>query len=109
MLSNPKITTLSLDPSQRAYILNGNAFQQDAILSFAGWQYAVFYSPKHNDPGYKVLLIHLTRRQLPSGDWEQIIFEDYKQTVDEGYNMVQMGICPGDGTRHLSYDYYCDI
>ncbi|KAH7160527.1 hypothetical protein B0J13DRAFT_592746 [Dactylonectria estremocensis] len=108
MLSSPRITVLGLDPSQRSYILNGNTFQQDAIVSFAGWQYAVFYSPKPNDPGHKVLFIHLARRRLPGGDWEHIVFEDYKQTVDDGHNTVQMGICPGDGTIHLSYDHHCD-
>ncbi|KAL2840279.1 hypothetical protein BJY01DRAFT_21036 [Aspergillus pseudoustus] len=103
----PTITTLGLDPSQRAHILNGNAFQQDAILSFAGWQYVVFYSPKPESPAHKVVYVNLARRKLPDGVWEQMIFEDYEQTADDGHNTVQMGICPGDGTIHLSYDHHC--
>lgn len=108
MLSAPRITTLDVDPSLRAHVLNGNTFQQDAILSFVGWQYAVFYRPKPNRPSHKVLLVHLARRKLAGGEWKQILFEDYEQTADDGHNTVQMGICPGNGTIHLSFDHHCN-
>jgi hypothetical protein len=46
----------------------------------------------------------VARRQLPLGAWEVLVLDDYPQTTDDGHNTVQMGICPGDGTIHLSYD-----
>ena len=107
MLPEPSITILGADPSHRRCVLNGNAFQQDAITTFHGWQYAAFYSfldPTTPEPLY----VHLARRQLPSGPWETLVFRDYPQTVDDGHNTVQMGICPGDGSIHLSYDHHCD-
>ncbi len=108
MLPDPTITVLGPDPSHRRCVLNGNAFQQDAIVSFNGWQYAAFYSCLHNDEP-EPLYIHLARRELPLGKWEVLVFEDYPQTVDDGHNTVQMGICPSDGTIHLSYDHHCDM
>jgi len=108
MLPEPTITVLGPDPAHRRCVLNGNAFQQDAIVSFNGWQYAAFYSfLDKNTP--EPLYVHLARRQLPHGKWDVLVFTDYPQTVDDGHNTVQMGICPGDGTIHLSYDHHCDV
>ncbi|KAI0127106.1 hypothetical protein BJ170DRAFT_724834 [Xylariales sp. AK1849] len=112
MLGDPTTTVLGPDPAHRSCVLNGNAFQQDAIQSFNGWQYACFYaSLSVAEPLY----VHLVRRKLPNGAWETLVFEDYAQTTDDGHNTVQsaefpdkLGICPGDGTIHLSYDHHCD-
>ncbi|KAB5549476.1 hypothetical protein GE09DRAFT_1223301 [Coniochaeta sp. 2T2.1] len=108
MLAEPTVTVLGPDPAHRKCILNGNAFQQDAITSLNGWQYAAFYSslsPDRPEP----LFVHVARRKLPSFDWQILVLDDYPQTVDDGHNTVQIGICPGDGTIHLSYDHHCDI
>ncbi|OHF01652.1 hypothetical protein CORC01_03142 [Colletotrichum orchidophilum] len=113
-LQAPVVTVLGRDPAHRKCVLNGNAFQQDAIISFKGWQYAVFYSSgpspaRRNDIELEPLYVCLARRKLPSTEWQAIVFDDYRQTTDDGHNTVQMGICPGDGTIHLSYDHHCDI
>ncbi|KAI1374238.1 hypothetical protein F4677DRAFT_426527 [Hypoxylon crocopeplum] len=109
MLADPSISVLGPDPTHRNFVLNGNAFQQDAIQSFNGWQYACFYSALSTDGATEPLYIHLSRRKLPEGKWETFVFDDYPQTTDDGHNTVQLGICPGDGTIHLSYDHHCDI
>ncbi|KAK4160180.1 hypothetical protein QBC43DRAFT_118588 [Cladorrhinum sp. PSN259] len=108
MLSEPSLTVLGPDPTNRRCRINCYAFQQDAIASFNGWQYAAFYSPLSKDAP-EPLYIHLARRHLPQGQWEALVFEDYPQTVDDGHNTIQLGICPGDGTIHLSYDHHCDV
>ncbi|KAK0657977.1 hypothetical protein B0T16DRAFT_315354 [Cercophora newfieldiana] len=105
MLAKPTITILGPDPSHRRCVLNGNAFQQDAIASFRGWQYAAFYSFLDAP---EPLYIHLGRRKLPTGPWEVLLLKDYPQTTDDGHNTVQLGICPGDGSIHLSFDHHCD-
>ncbi|KAI0466693.1 hypothetical protein F4859DRAFT_297024 [Xylaria cf. heliscus] len=107
MLSDPLRTTLGPDPTHRTHALNGYAFQQDALHTFHGWQYACFYGslPSSKEP----LFVHLSRRKLPNGAWQTLVFEDYAQTTDDGHNTVQLGICPGDGTIHLSYDHHCDV
>ncbi len=108
-LPEPTITTLGTDPSRRQCTINGNAFQQDALVTFNGWQYAVFYASKDVDGATEPLYVHLSRRELPGGKWGTIRFDDYPQTVDDGHNTVQMGICPGDGTVHLAWDHHCDV
>ncbi|KAI0405839.1 hypothetical protein F4802DRAFT_137082 [Xylaria palmicola] len=107
MLSEPLRTSLGPDPTHRTCALNGYAFQQDAIRSFNGWQYACFYAALLGTK--EPLFVHLSRRKLPDGPWQTLVFEDYPQTVDDGHNTVQFGICPGDGTIHLSYDHHCDV
>ncbi|KAK4231654.1 hypothetical protein QBC38DRAFT_200953 [Podospora fimiseda] len=108
MLSKPNLTVLGPDPTHRKCRINCYAFQQDAIASFNGWQYAAFYSPLNKDTP-EPLYVHLARRRLPEGQWEALVFEDYPQTVDDGHNTIQLGVCPGDGTIHLSYDHHCDV
>jgi hypothetical protein len=109
VLSPPSVSVLGRDPGHRRCVLNGNAFQQDAITSFHGWQYAAFYSSRTPDGPFEPLYVHLARRSHSSQNWEIIVFGDYEQTADDGHNTVQMGICPGDGSIHLSYDHHCDV
>lgn len=109
MLSAPAVTVLGPDPAHRRCTLNGNAFQQDAITSINGWQYAAFYSYLSSSSELDPLYVHLARRKLPASAWQVLVLDDYPQTVDDGHNTVQLGICPGDGTIHLSYDHHCDM
>ncbi|KAK4202895.1 hypothetical protein QBC40DRAFT_251593 [Triangularia verruculosa] len=114
MLSDPTYTVLGSDPTNRKCRINCYAFQQDAIVSFQDWQYAAFYSPLSPE-ALEPLYVHLARRRLGSkappddGDWQVLVFTDYPQTIDDGHNTVQLGISPGDGTIHLSYDHHCDV
>ncbi|KAL8372433.1 hypothetical protein RB595_001980 [Gaeumannomyces hyphopodioides] len=112
-LNDPLVTVLGPDPRHRNCVLNGNAFQQDAITSHNGWQYAVFYSPLRADASAALqdeqVFVHVARRKLPAAPWEVLVLDDYPQTVDDGHNTAQMGICAGDGTIHLSYDHHCDV
>lgn len=112
MLADPLISVLGQDPAKRRFNINCNSFQQDAIVSFGGWQYCCFYTflqSAASDAVSEPFYVHLARRRLPQGEWEVMVLEDYPQTTDDGHNTVQMGICPGDGTIHLSYDHHCDV
>lgn len=103
-LADPVVSVLGPDPSHRKCVLNGNAFQQDAIQSCHGWQYACFYSSltgagaeagDGDGPGATAeadpLFVHLARRKLPRGQWEILVFDDYPQTTDDGHNTIQVG------------------
>lgn len=105
----PSTSELALD-AKREHRINANSFQQDAITSFRGWQYVCFYSNKDDDAPTSPLLVNMGRRQLSGvpGPWEILTFLDYEQTVDDGHNTISMGICPGDGTIHVSFDHHCD-
>jgi hypothetical protein len=91
MLPDPSISALGPDPAHRAFVLNGNAFQQDAIQSFNGWQYACFYAPANPTAAPGPLYVHISRRKLPDGPWDTLVFDDYAQTTDDGHNTVQVG------------------
>ncbi|KAI1632501.1 hypothetical protein F4809DRAFT_656286 [Biscogniauxia mediterranea] len=108
LLADPCVSVLGPDPVHRKCAINGYAFQQDAIQSCNGWQYSCFYSSLPGGAEPEPLYVHLSRRKLPHGRWETLVFDDYPQTTDDGHNTVQLGVCPGDGTIHLSYDHHCD-
>ncbi|KAK3299741.1 uncharacterized protein B0H64DRAFT_227 [Chaetomium fimeti] len=111
MLSEPNVTALGQDSVRRKFNINCYSFQQDAIVTFNGFQYACFYSFLESEPSDtspEPLYVHVARRQLPLGEWDVMVLGDYPQTTDDGHNTVQMGICPADGTIHLSFDHHCD-
>ncbi|KAL2133263.1 hypothetical protein VTI74DRAFT_2606 [Chaetomium olivicolor] len=112
MLPNPIVTVLGPDPAKRRFNINCNSFQQDAIVSLNGWQYCAFYTFLQSESpstASEPLYVHLARRELPRRAWEVMVLNDYPQTTDDGHNTVQMGICPADGTIHVSYDHHCDV
>jgi hypothetical protein len=69
-------------------------------MSHNGWQYVTYYNGNRR--------ICLSRRQLPAGAWETIVFTDYSFTGTDAHDVVVMGICPNDGTIHLAYDHHGD-
>ncbi|KAJ4414897.1 hypothetical protein N0V85_002965 [Neurospora sp. IMI 360204] len=135
-LPPPVITKLGCQSTTpgRKHKLNAYAFQQDAIVTFKGYQYAAYWSNAGPDDG-DTLYLCVARRQLPPRSdapvlinenevrkpstiddetaygWEVLELRGYsgKQTVDDGHNTVSLGICPGDGTIHLAFDHHCDI
>lgn len=124
MLDDPVVSVLGPDPTDlarlrdsRVHVLNGNAFQQDPIACFRGWQYACFYSPLQDSASsanasgsgggdgekgitsegtatsesrVETVYVHLSRRKLPAGDWQTLVFDDYPQVTDDGHNTVQV-------------------
>ncbi|KAF4538829.1 Dockerin type 1 [Lasiodiplodia theobromae] len=111
--STSTISVLGDDPP-RTHRINANSFQQSALLTVNGWQYAAFYQSKDGDNGSSICHPTLARRALcdpPGGEdgtWEYLVFDDYEQTSDDGHNTISIGICAGDGTIHVSYDHHCE-
>ncbi|HPA21063.1 MAG TPA: BNR repeat-containing protein [Verrucomicrobiae bacterium] len=77
---------------------NGQTFQQEAVLSFNGYQYAAYYA--HGGA------LCLARRKLDDGPWLALRFEDYRIAHNDVHNVAVLGICAGDGTVHLAYDHH---
>jgi hypothetical protein len=114
MLENPAISVLGNDPT-RKHRINANSFQQNAITTINDWQYSVFYTDKIKGETKDCCYVNLSRRPIipfgsldHNGDWQTIVFEDYKQIVDDGHNTISIGVCKGDGTIHLAFDHHCD-
>jgi BNR repeat-containing family member len=78
--------------------LNGESFQQDGIVTFNAYQYAAFWNTSRH--------VVLARRALPSGAWSALEFADYTNTESDAHNTISLGVCPGDGTLHLSFDHH---
>lgn len=91
------------NPSLNAYVLSqqeqltGQAFQQDALLTYKGYQYTVYYNNTRN--------VCVGRRKLPLGEWKEIVLP-HQNTADDPHNTISIGICAVDGTIHLSYDHH---
>ncbi|OJT12149.1 hypothetical protein TRAPUB_11298 [Trametes pubescens] len=99
------VTTLGQDP-QTVNRLNGESFQQDALVTFNGYQYAAFYV---NDAvNASVRHPSLARRALKGEktSWEAFSFTDYNQTEDDGHDIISLGISRGDGTLHIGFDQH---
>lgn len=107
MLLEPGISVLGEDPPS-VHRLNAWAYQQSALTSFGGFQYAAFYSRSKSSDAR---LITLARRNIQekSANWHLVTFTDYEQTTDDGHNTISIGICAGDGTIHLAFDHHCDV
>jgi hypothetical protein len=78
--------------------VNGQSFQQDALSSFNGWQYATYY-----DAGRRLCL---ARRPGYTSGWEVFRFADYQFKGNDTHNVAVLGICPADGTIHLAFDHH---
>jgi len=115
-LKDPRVSVLGTDPTDRSHRINANSFQQNAITTVNGWQYAAFYTDAAFSRNHKrSCYSNLTRRKIHStessdgvGQWETICFDDYEQTVDDGHNTISIGVCSGDGTVHMAFDHHCD-
>ncbi|MBM2614971.1 BNR repeat-containing protein [Actinoplanes sp. LDG1-06] len=81
--------------------MNGESFQQDGIVTDGGRQYAAFW----DSDGY----VNLSRRQLPSGAWQNLRLTDYRTTSTDSHNVISIGIAPADGTIHLAFDTHSSV
>jgi len=89
---------LTLDGTRWGMAINGKSFQQDALISYMGYQYLAYYDAQRN--------VCLSRRKLPAASWEIIRFTDYVFQGNDAHNTISIGICPNDGTIHLAFDHH---
>ena len=78
--------------------INGLAFQQDAVVTHAGYQYVGYYDGDRQ--------VCIARRKLPLGAWEVIRFDDYAFVSNDAHNTISIGVCPADGTIHIAFDHH---
>ncbi|ETW76405.1 lignin expressed protein lep1 [Heterobasidion irregulare TC 32-1] len=105
-------STLGSDP-QTVNRLNGESFQQDALVTFNGYQYAAFWTT--DAANASVRHPSLSRQTLSASvnasdpTWETFTFTDYNQTEDDGHDIISLGVAPSDGTVHLSFDHHDNV
>lgn len=79
--------------------LNGESFQQDAILTYNGYQYAAYWNT-----GPRVVL---ARRPVGNGAWSKIeMAPGYTGTSGDAHNTISLGVSPRDGRLHIAFDHH---
>jgi len=78
--------------------MTGMTFQQDSIVTQNGWQYMAYYTGNRK--------VAVARRKLPSDGWEIAEIKDYTIHSNDSHNTISLGVCPLDGTLHLSFDHH---
>ncbi|KAG8964826.1 hypothetical protein FRC03_001295 [Tulasnella sp. 419] len=101
--AGPPVTlqsTTTLDSSGIFFVsydglVNVESFQQNALLSYQGYQYAVWYNSGRS--------AMIARRQLPSGGWSSIKLP-HSLAVNDSHNVISIGVSPEDGRIHVAMD-----
>jgi hypothetical protein len=108
------VSTSTLGQRPRAVNnLNGESFQQDVLVTYNSmrrprsaltldWQYCALYIDHVEGQRH----VQLSRRRVPSLEWDSIVFTDYTQIEDDGHNVICIGISHEDGSFHLSWDLH---
>src|SRR5688572_15672315 len=99
----PEVTVLrntQLDPAALYFVsfdglVNNASYQQSAILSFAGYQYAAWYTATRD--------AIVARRRLPAGTWENAVLP-HRLSTNDSHNSISLGISPSDGRLHIAMD-----
>jgi hypothetical protein len=103
----PGVTLLSdtlLDQSALYFVsydglVNNNSFQKNGLLTYKGYQYAVWYTADKNAV--------VGRRVLGGSTWSTVQVGHTLKTSDS-HNVISMGVSKVDGRLHLNMDSHSD-
>jgi hypothetical protein len=89
-----------LDPAAIFFVsfdglVNNASYQQSAIISRAGHQYAAWYTANRSAV--------VARRKLPAGAWETAALP-HQLSSNDSHNSISLGISPSDGRLHVAMD-----
>lgn len=76
-------------------LVNNNAFQKNGILTYNGYQYAVWYAADRNAT--------VARRAVGSTTWSKVTV-GHTLSINDSHNVISAGISPSDGRLHLVMD-----
>ncbi|WHX17340.1 BNR repeat-containing protein [Streptomyces malaysiensis subsp. malaysiensis] len=76
-------------------LVNNNAFQKNGLLTYKGYQYAVWYTADRSAV--------IGRRALTARNWQTVTLP-HRLTIDDSHNVISMGISRIDGRLHLNMD-----
>ncbi|MFF5362823.1 BNR repeat-containing protein [Streptomyces scabiei] len=80
-------------------LVNNNAFQKNALLTYKGHQYAVWYTADRNAV--------VGRRVLGSSTWATVKV-GHTLRYNDSHNVISMGVSKADGRLHLNMDSHSD-
>jgi hypothetical protein len=76
-------------------IVNNASYQQNAILTWAGYQYAAWYTASRAPV--------VARRALSGTAWQRVTLPHALSTNDS-HNSISLGVSPSDGRLHVAMD-----
>ncbi|CAM5689814.1 hypothetical protein SGLAM104S_05485 [Streptomyces glaucescens] len=80
-------------------LVNNNSFQKNGLLTYKGYQYAVWYTADRNAV--------VGRRALGASTW-QTVKAGHTLRYDDSHNVISMGVSEIDGRLHLNMDSHSD-
>ncbi|MEY9996581.1 hypothetical protein ABIE67_008613 [Streptomyces sp. V4I8] len=80
-------------------LVNNNSFQKNGLLTYKGYQYAVWYTADRNAV--------VGRRALGSTTWSTVKV-GHTLRYNDSHNVISMGISKVDGRLHLNMDSHSD-
>jgi hypothetical protein len=80
-------------------LVNNNAFQKNGLLTYKGYQYAVWYTADRNAV--------VGRRAVGSGTWSTVKV-GHTLRYNDSHNVISMGVSKVDGRLHLNMDSHSD-
>ncbi|MGW0706291.1 BNR repeat-containing protein [Streptomyces sp. NPDC002643] len=80
-------------------LVNNNSFQKNALLTYKGYQYAVWYTADRNAV--------VGRRVLGSSTWSTVNV-GHTLRYNDSHNVISMGVSKVDGRLHLNMDSHSD-
>ena len=89
-----------LDPAALYFVsydglVNNESFQQDAILTHAGYQYTAWYTADRSAV--------VARRAARTSTWSTITLP-HKLSANDSHNVISLGVSPRDGRLHIAMD-----
>jgi hypothetical protein len=76
-------------------LVNNNSFQKNGLLTYQGYQYAVWYTSDRNAV--------VARRPAGSSSWS-VCRIGHTLSVNDSHNVISAGVSPSDGRLHLVMD-----
>ncbi|MFF3656732.1 BNR repeat-containing protein [Streptomyces olivochromogenes] len=80
-------------------LVNNNSFQKNGLLTYKGYQYAVWYTTD--------LSAVVARRVLGASSWSTVTLAHQLKSSDS-HNVISMGVSRTDGRLHLNMDSHSD-
>ncbi|WP_405534284.1 BNR repeat-containing protein [Streptomyces sp. NBC_00075] len=80
-------------------LVNNNSFQKNALLTYKGYQYAVWYTADKNAV--------VARRVLGATTWSTVQV-GHTLKASDSHNVISMGVSKVDGRLHLNMDSHSD-
>jgi hypothetical protein len=80
-------------------LVNNNSFQKNGLLTYKGYQYAVWYTTDRSAV--------VARRAIGASSWSTLTLAHRLKSSDS-HNVISMGVSKTDGRLHLNMDSHSD-